>query len=71
MSTPRKCVRRVWRFIRFLSGNCDVCGGRKVVTACRPGARVGAVIPCPHCQDPRQLWARVACERMPSPGGAA
>lgn len=63
-------MRWVWRFLRYLSGNCEVCGGRQVVKMRRPGRSVGAVAPCPHCADPAGLELLVASlENRPAPVG--
>jgi hypothetical protein len=48
---------------------CQVCRGDREVVVCRPGERVGPVIPCPHCQDPQALLARVP-QPAPMSGGA-
>lgn len=66
-------MRWVWRFLRFLAGNCEVCGGRQQVMVLRAGRSVGAVMPCPHCADPADLELFVASlENRTAPvGGGA
>lgn len=69
-------MRWVWRFIRFLCGNCDVCHGKQQVTLSRVGRSVGGVVPCPHCSDAAVLKLFVASlENRSAPvgpeGGAA
>jgi len=77
-------VRWVWRFIRFLSGNCEVCGGRgeaKLFKVVRTGAvaaptthaiPLSVVIPCPHCNSPYELLMRLPVRGSKSiPDGVA
>lgn len=50
---------------------CEVCLNDREVVACRPGERVGPIIPCPHCSDSTVLRARVPRAPTPPSGGAA
>ena len=59
-------MRWVWRLIRFLRGNCEVCRNRGAVSlrfaqgqrALRP---LSLVIPCPHCTHPGELLRNIPC----------
>jgi hypothetical protein len=62
----------VWRFLRYLPGNCDVCGNRRVVQVRQISDDRGlrpcsVVVPCPHCVSPNQLAANID----PAGGAAA
>lgn len=63
-------MRWVWRFIRYLTGNCEVCRGRQQVKMRRPGRSVGSVMPCPHCTSAVELELFVsAIENQGAPVG--
>ena len=65
-------MRWVWRWVRYLPGNCDVCGGSQLVTLRIVGRTVGPVVACPHCSHPGPLELLVASmENRPAPGGGA
>lgn len=66
-------MRWDWRWVRYLPGNCDVCGNRRVMQVRQVAddhglRRCSVVVPCPHCVSPNQLTANVT---DPSGGAAA
>ena len=69
-------MRWVWRFLRYLTGNCEVCGGSKgmqlrFAEGPRSLRHLSVVIPCPHCTSPGELLANLPARGSAPSGGDA